>query len=151
MCTTPCTKDDDCPSAGACTKSTCATGCCTTAPAPSSTACDDGDPCTDFDHCDGAGACLGTPSPVFYQYNGSASDGAFPPGSPLGYCLQTAHYCSTTGPLNVPPPAAGYSNGPSDPPGACSYNIQNFPQSDPIHWVEAFCKSCDGDCAANCP
>ncbi len=147
-----CATDSDCPPASApCMISTCTAGCCVTAAATTTTACDDGDACTAGDHCDGQGACEGTPIAAQYIPSGTSQSTEFPPGTPGGVCVMVGKYCSTTGPLSIPPPPspAGYASGPSNPAG-CDANVYlgtvPWPQ-----YQRTFCKPCNGNCAAACP
>jgi hypothetical protein len=114
-------------------------------------ACDDGDACTTDDKCNGLGACKGTLVPVQYIVAGSGPSTQYPVGNAEGACILVAKYCSTTGPLNVPPPAspAGYTTGPSVPAG-CDANdfLANVPWP---AYQKTFCKSCAGNCATACP
>jgi hypothetical protein len=129
-----------------------------TTPAPATTTCTDPTPCTTNGHCDGAGTCTGTaiaPTYVPAGVNATAdwplaADGGFPldaDGGPNGVCIISAYYCSTTGVQSLPPPPAnaGYSNAGSS---GCGFN---GPSGGPDGYQENFCKSCNGDCTANCP
>ena len=131
--------------------STCPAGCCVTADAPNTTACDDGNACTTGNHCDGHGGCTGTPIAPQYVVAGTNQSTEFPPGTPGGVCLIAGKYCSTTGVLNIPPPVspAGYTSGPSNPAG-CDGNVY----LGMVPWPEyeqTFCKPCNGNCATACP
>jgi hypothetical protein len=147
-----CSAGTSCDTGNACElgQISCSTGapvCTTTGPAPDTTTCDDGDPCTSPDHCDGAGNCTGAPIAPTYVYEGNNPTGQFPVGNSNGVCIYSAFYCSTTGVQNIPPPTSptGYSSAPSNPAG-CDYNGGSGNT-----YQRNFCKSCNGNCTANCP
>jgi hypothetical protein len=131
----------------------CATGTqqCVTSPAPLGMMCDDGDACTSNDQCDGKGNCSGTPFTPVPTYQGTSPTAEFPLGTVEGACIYQVKYCSTAWPEGQAPPAPGYSSQASNPAG-CDYN---GPPGDgspsPPYYQENFCKSCNGDCTANCP
>lgn len=106
--------------------------------APTGTMCDDSNACTAPDACDSSGACRGSAiTTTERRYTNPAAN------SGEGVCVLERYYCSMSGVIPMAPPGGYYGGtGGTD----CSFHacVGAMCQVN-------FCKSCNFDCAANCP
>lgn len=102
------------------------------------TSCDDGNPCTSPDACDGSGACRGTPVAPSERRDTSPTA-----NSGEGVCILERYYCSTSGVMSMSPPGGYYGGG-----GGSNCDFHSCTGT--MCQVN-FCKSCNFDCATNCP